>query len=107
MRYEVDIMPSAKADIFEIRLWLLENAPDHADIWLWRCSEAATSLRAHPLRGRISEEGAAFDFEVRELLFGDRRNVYRMLFTVAGSKVNILRIRSTRQKRLIDSIDDE
>lgn len=35
------------------------------------------------------------------------RNVYRMLFAVAGSKVNILRIRSTRQKRLIDSIDDE
>lgn len=66
-------MPSAKADIFEIRLWLLENAPDKADIWLWRCSEAATSLRDHPLRGRISEEGAAFDFEVRELLFGEKR----------------------------------
>ena len=100
-------MPSAKADIFEIRAWLLENAPDQADAWLWACSEASTSLRNHPLRCRISDESAAFDAQVRELLFGDTRNVYRMLFTVAGSKVNILRVRSTRRRRLIDQLGDE
>lgn len=105
MRYKVAIMPSAKADIFEIRTWLLENAPEKAEVWLWRCSEAATSLSKYPLRCRISEESAAFDMEVRELLFGDKRNVYRMLFAVEGSKVNILRVRSTRQQRLIDRID--
>jgi hypothetical protein len=59
------------------------------------------------MRCRVSDASAAFDVEVRELLFGDKRNLYRMLFTVVGSKVNILRVRSTRQQRLIDQIDDE
>ncbi len=107
MSYEVVIMPSAKADIFETRTWLLENAPEKADPWLWSCSQAATSLGEHPLRCRVSEESVEFDIEVRELLFGDRRNIYRILFAVAGSKVNILRVRSTRQQRLSNKIDHE
>lgn len=105
--FEVVIMPSAKADIFEIRTWLLENFPEKADEWLWNCSLATTSLREHPLRCRVSEESAAFDVEVRELLFGNKRNVYRILFSITNSKVNILRVRSTRQRRLIDELAEQ
>ena len=107
MTFEVRLMPSAKADIFEIRTWLMERDLDSADRWLWMCSQAITSLRDMPMRCPISVESAAFDVEVREHLFGKKRNVYRILFSIEKDKVNVLRIRSTRQQRLIDQLDDE
>lgn len=105
MTYEVQIMPSAKADVFEIRAWLSEYDVELADAWLWECSKAITSLREFPNRCKISDESDAFDVEVRELLFGKRKNVYRILFAVSGKRVNVLRIRSTKQQRLIDELD--
>ncbi len=107
MAFDVRLMPSAKADVFEIRTWLLEFDADLADKWLWTCSEAVTSLRKMPRRCPVSVESAAFDVEVRELLFGKKRNVYRILFSVQKNKVNVLRIRSTRHQRLIDKLDEE
>ncbi|MEQ1762757.1 MAG: type II toxin-antitoxin system RelE/ParE family toxin [Pyrinomonadaceae bacterium] len=107
MTFEVLLMPSAKADIFEIRAWLMERDLDSADRWLWTCSQAITSLRKMPTRCPVSVETAAFDVEVREHLFGKKRNVYRILFSIQKDKVNVLRVRSTRQQRLIDKLDEE
>lgn len=85
----------------------MEHDIDLADRWLWMCSESITSLRTMPARCPISIESAAFDVEVRELLFGKKRNVYRILFSIEGSRVSVLRVRSTRQQRLIDLLDKE
>jgi plasmid stabilization system protein ParE len=107
MKYEILIMPSAKADIFEIRTWLMEQDHDLADRWLWDCSQAITSLQNFPERCKVSEESVVFDVEVRERLFGNKRNTYRILFSIAKSEIAILHVRSTRQQRLIDQLDDE
>jgi plasmid stabilization system protein ParE len=106
MKYEVIITPSAKADIFEINTWLLENYPDFEEKWLWQISEAMISLSRMPKRCPVSEESSAFDIEVRQLLCGNKRHVYRILFLVEETNVYILRVRSTRQRRLIDQIDE-
>jgi len=37
---------------------------------------------------------------LRELLYGRRRNVYRILFTIDGQTVNVLRVRHSAQNRL-------
>jgi hypothetical protein len=100
-------MPSAKADIFEIHAWMLEEYSEMADRWLWNCSWAITSLGEFPERCKISDETRAFDVEIRELLFGEKRNVFRVLFSISANKVAILRVRSTRQQRLIDQMDEE
>ena len=107
MKYEVTITPSAKADIFEIRTWLLEEYPEVADKWLWECSRASISLNEFPQRCKFSDESPAFDVEVRELLFGGKRNLYRILFTISEKKIFILRVRSTRQQRLIDQFEEQ
>lgn len=104
MTFEVIITPSAKADIFETNTWLLENYPDLAEKWLWQISKCVTSLSTMPERCPVSDESSAFDEEVRHLLCGDKRNVYRILFSIRETKVYVLRIRATRQKRLIDEI---
>lgn len=107
MTYEVIITPSAKADIFELRVWLLENRPEVAEGWLWDLSQCLASLRSFPLRGPVSEESAAFDVEVRALLFGSKRNIYRLLYSVREREVYILRVRSTRQRRLSEQFDED
>ena len=100
MKFEVIITPSAEADIFETNTWLLENYPDMAEKWLWQISQCVTSLSTMPERCPVSDESSAFDVEVRQLLCGDKRNVYRILFSIQKTNVFVLRVRATRQKRL-------
>lgn len=107
MTFEVFVMPSAKADIFEIRTWLMKRDPGLADRWLWMCSEAIISLGKMPKRWAVSVESEAFDLEIREMLFGRKRNVYRVLFAIENDRVNVLRVRSTRQQRLIDKLNED
>jgi|SRR5580765_3722107 len=104
MTFEVIITPSAKADIFETNTWLLENHPELSEKWLWQISRCVTSLSKMPERCPVSDESSAFDIEVRQLLCGDKRNTYRILFSIQDTKVYILRVRATRQKRLSDLI---
>jgi plasmid stabilization system protein ParE len=106
MRYEVIVTPSAKADIFETNTWLLEKDPVNAEKWLWQFSTAITSLREFPARFSVTDESAVFDVEVRQLLFGKRPNLYRILYSIDHGQVFVLRVRSTRQRRLIDEAED-
>ena len=46
----------------------------------------------HPDRCRIAAESEDLGVEIRELLFGRRHGVYRILFLLEGSTVHILRI---------------
>lgn len=102
MQYQVIITPSAKADIFEINTWLLENYPALAESWLWGISQAVTSLSKFPERCPVSAESEAFDVVVRQLLYGKKPNVYRILFSIQEEKVYVLRVRSTKQQSLLD-----
>ncbi len=102
MKFQVVITPSAKADIFETNTWLLENYPDLADRWLWGISEAITSLHKFPERYPVSPESKAFDVVVRQLFYGKKPHTYRILFSIKGEKVYILRVRSTKQQSLLD-----
>ncbi len=99
MQFEVIITPS-KADIFETNTWFLENMPDFAENWLWGLSKKITSLSKLPERCPISSESEAFDVEVRQLLYGAKPHIYRILFSVQDEKVYVLRVRSTKQQNL-------
>ncbi len=102
MQFQVVVTPSGKADIFEINAWLLENYPERAEDWLWRISQAITSLSKFPERCPVSPESKVFDVVVRQLLYGKKPNIYRILFSIQDEKVYILRIRSTKQQNISD-----
>lgn len=102
MQFQVVITPSAKADIFEINAWLLENYRDAAEGWLWGISQAVTSLSKFPERCRVSPESDAFDVVVRQLIYGKKPHNYRILFSIQDEKVYVLRVRSTRRQSLLD-----
>lgn len=62
--------------------------------------EAVASLAHAPQRCPLAPENAAFPFEVRQLLYGRRRDRYRVLFTIHGDTVFILHIRHGRRQPL-------
>jgi plasmid stabilization system protein ParE len=102
VQYQVIITPSAKADIFETNAWLLENHPDIAEKWLWETSQKITSLSKFPERCPVSPENEAFDVTIRQLIYGKKPHTYRVLFSIQEEKVYVLRVRSTRQKSILD-----
>lgn len=102
MNYQVIITPSAKADIFETNTWLLENYPHVAEKWLWGTSQKITSLLNLSERCPRSSESEAFDVVIRHLIYGKKPHTYRILFSIQEEKVYVLRVRSTKQKSILD-----
>jgi plasmid stabilization system protein ParE len=102
MRFQVIITPLAKADILEINGWWLEYYQHLANDWLLDVKSAVLSLKNFPERCPVSSESEAFDVVVRQLIFGKKPHVYRVLFSIQTEKVYVLRIRSTKQKSILD-----
>lgn len=53
------------------------------------------TLETQPERCRLADEADDVGIELRELLFGRRHGMYRILFEIQGRVVHILRIRHT------------
>ncbi len=64
-----------------------------ASRWLDRFEEALQTLSHNPRRCRLAPENDLLPVEVRQLLFGRGRNVYRALFTISGDDVQVLHVR--------------
>ncbi len=107
MIYRIVVTPSGKADIFDALAWFRENSQDYAERWLWELSVAITSLTKFPGRCPVSRENEVFESEVRQLLFGKRSQVFKILFSIRGKDVFILRVRSTRQRLLNTDTEDD
>jgi plasmid stabilization system protein ParE len=66
--------------------------------WFLALEEAIASLANFPQRCPLAPENAEFPFEVRQLLYGRKPHVYRILFTLVESDtVYILHIRHGRR----------
>lgn len=104
MLYALRTTRRADADIDAAVAWLSRRSPAAAAHWHARVQTAIRSLETNPERCPLAEEAAELGMELRELLYGRRRGIYRILFTLEGQTVNVLRIRHAAQDRL--SADD-
>jgi plasmid stabilization system protein ParE len=78
--------------------WLHDRSPAAATRWYAGLAKAINTLDRNPERHPVSEDASArFGFEVREMLYRQRRRVYRILFSVEGAVVNVLAIRHSAQ----------
>ena len=68
------------------------DAPVQSTAWYRRLLATTKSLQRLPDRCPVARESSRVFFEVRELLFGNRPNVFRILFTIDGDTVRVLRI---------------
>ena len=101
MAFRVEVTPKAKRDANAIVEWLLSQHAGEAGLrWFRRLEEAVASLSEFPGRCRLAPENVSVPFEMRQLLYGHKPHVYRILFSIDGETVYVLRIRHGRRKHL-------
>ena len=94
MNYRVFVTPIADAEAMEAFRWYAERSAAAAERWYAGLSKAITSLAKNPSRSPVSQEDSeALGCESRMLLYGRRRGVFRILYTISGDSVWVLRIR--------------
>ncbi len=97
MTYRVITQPSAETGADQAFRWLYERSPEAAVRWYRGLRQAIESLAEHPQRCPLAPENEQFEEEIRQLLYGRRRGVYRLLFTIEGDTVSVLYIRHSAQ----------
>ena len=106
MNYQIVIQPNAQTDIERAYRWLLERAPTRAVTWYNGLQQAIDSLQSLPERCSLAPEDEYFSEEIRQLLYGRRGGVYRILFTIVDNIVHILHVRHSAQDILREEEDD-
>jgi len=104
--HRVIISGPAKRDIQADYDWWAENrSAEQADRWYVGIRDAIASLRNMPERCSPATETELLAQGIRQLLFGlGRRATHRIVFTIDGNTVVVLRVRHTSQDAL--SVDD-
>jgi plasmid stabilization system protein ParE len=77
-----------------------QDAPAIAQQWAIGLMKAITSLETFPARCALAPENRYFPQEIRHLLYGKGRSIYRILFTINDDTVFILHIRHGAQDTL-------
>lgn len=101
MDFRVELSDQAQADIARIYDWLRsQRAGDAGERWFVGLRAAIDSLANLPARCPLAPENRDSPVEVRQLLYGHRPHVYRILFAIDGEVVHILHIRHGRRRRV-------
>ena len=93
MAFRIDFDERAIAEILEILDWISDRSPDRAEKWYQGLVDEINTLVTFPLRCPVSPDEKAFGEPVRELLYGKRPSIYRILFTMREDVVVVLTIK--------------
>ena len=101
MIFRVEITPSAEREAQAILEWLLDRQAGETGLrWFLNLEQAIQSLSHFPERCSLAPENDRFPFEVRQLLYGRRPHVYRILFSIEQDTLYVLHVRHGRRLRL-------
>lgn len=92
--------PRAEAELEDYLAWVSKRAPLTAHKWYARLLEKVQSLEDNAEQWPLAEEADDLKLPLREVLFGKRSGVFRILFVIDGNTVNVLRICRARRRRL-------
>lgn len=98
MTFQVIIQPPAEAEIENAYLRIAVEAPETAVRWYNGLREEIASLSSLPTRCSLAPEDAAFEYEIRHLLYGRKGRRYRILFTIVDDRVHVLHFRHWAQR---------
>jgi plasmid stabilization system protein ParE len=107
MVFQVEITPVAEAQIEQAYRWYRERNPEFADRWFRELMNAIATLQEKPQRCALAVEHEIFSEEVRQLLYGKAKNVYRVIFLIRDTKVYVLYVRHSSQIPLtLEDLED-
>lgn len=101
MKYQVRLTDKAEADVDAVLAWFAEQqALEAGSRWFARLMVAIDTLESMPERCPLLAEAGDIGLEIRELLIGKRRGVYRVLFQIQEKTVFVLRVWHGARDRL-------
>ena len=92
MEYRVEFDPRALDQIEAVYERIAEHAPQAAARWYAGVFKKVESLKSFPRRCPVAPESRSIGAEVRELLYGKRRQVYRILYGIHDDVIYIYEI---------------
>ena len=103
MRYLVRLTERAMRDIESIHEFVGASFSGAASVWFGQLAKAIYSLERSPQQGAVTPE----DKSLRQLLFGKKPNVYRIIYEVDKRRgiVNVVHIRHGARASL-STLDD-
>lgn len=101
MTYKVRILRRAQQDVAACYAYISERSQRGAASWFNRFVETRDRLAVDAASRPLAYESRFVNREIREVLFKTRKGrPYRILFTIAGDEVLILRVRGPGQDTL-------
>jgi plasmid stabilization system protein ParE len=102
MEYRVVLADAAKADAETLYQCVIERAPLRGPEWFEKLLDCLYSLNNSPSRCPLALESRRSHRQIRNLLYGKGRNVYRILFEIDEERrtVWILHIRRAARASL-------
>lgn len=99
--YRIEVSDTADAEADQAFFWLVGRSPELAGRWYGGLLAAYQSLAQFPGRCPMAPEAEEFEaVEVRQLFYGSRRNVFRILFHIqeaTGTEPATVRILHVRR----------
>ena len=94
MKYQIVFTWRARADALDAFRWIAERSPTAATRWYAGLEKAIASLEKTPRRHPIAEdESEQLGIELHQMLYGRRRGIHRILFSIEGDTVTIHYVR--------------
>lgn len=104
MTHTINVRPRAQADIDGVFGRITRTvSPASAARWYSGIVRRIRTLSRNPERCPLADEAGTLGFDLHVLLSGRGRHVYRILFTIDGSTVNVLRVRHAAQDWLTEN----
>ncbi len=105
MDFRVELSDQAQRDIAAIYDWLQsQQAGDAGARWFLALRTAIASLATLPSRCPLAPENPDSPVELRQLLYGRKPHIYRILFAIEDDTVHVLHIRHGRRRPVRTSV---
>ena len=107
MTFHVVLQQTAVTDLQSYYDYAADRSPIDAGRWLDRFQGALQSLCERPDRCSKARENGKVDAELWEFHWGKRPNVFRVIFTIDGDNIRVLRIlRAQRRPLLAEDLNE-
>jgi plasmid stabilization system protein ParE len=99
--YRLRVTARAVGDADGAYAWIAEHrSPAQAERWYQGLFKQMETLTYQPSRCPLAAENPKFPFEIRELLYGKRKNKHRIIFTIRNDDVVVLYVHHGACKEL-------
>lgn len=93
-KYRVALLEPARRDVERRFAYIRRRSRLGALAWYDAFLQAANRLKSDPMAAGLAPENEHVDEEIRQVFFKTRHGrLYRILFTITGNQVRVLRIR--------------